>query len=92
MATETQDLRIHLLQTSEEFRRLAEQHQELDTRLGELASRPYLSASDQLEQATLKKRKLQIKDRMEEILRRHRTVSGESPGDSAGLEGGRVPR
>lgn len=82
MASETQDLRIHLLQTNEEFRRLAEQHQELDTRLAELASGPYLSASDQIEQATLKKRKLQMKDRMEEILRRHRSVTAESPGDS----------
>jgi hypothetical protein len=32
----------------------------------------YLSDSEQFEEVTLKKRKLQLKDRMEEILRTHR--------------------
>ena len=36
----------------------------------ELAAKHYLSEPEQLEEATLKKRKLQIKDRMEDIRRR----------------------
>lgn len=73
-------LKDRLSRTNEEFRRLVEQHQQLETDLAELASRPYRSAADQLEVATLKKRKLQIKDRMEDILRQHRDLM---PGDSS---------
>ncbi|HEY8551386.1 MAG TPA: YdcH family protein [Vicinamibacterales bacterium] len=65
------DLREKLLQTDEEFRALSEKHHELDVRLHELGMRPYLSESEQIEEITLKKRKLQLKDRMEDILRRH---------------------
>jgi uncharacterized protein YdcH (DUF465 family) len=37
-----------------------------------LAHKPYLSEHEQFEEVTLKKRKLQLKDRMEDILRRFR--------------------
>ena len=72
MNEESQDLRELLLQTDEEFHQLAALHQELDSRLHQLTAKPYLSEPEQVEQVTLKKRKLQIKDRMEDILRRHR--------------------
>ena len=67
-----QELKELLLKTDEEFRQLAAQHHQLDDRLHELADKPYLSESEQLEEVTLKKKKLQLKDRMEDILRRHR--------------------
>jgi len=41
----------------------------------ELSAKHYLSQPEQLEESTLKKRKLQIKDRMEDILRRRRQQS-----------------
>jgi uncharacterized protein len=72
MATNSQELKELLLRTDEEFRQLATKHCELDDRLHELSAKPYLSEPEHLEQVTLKKRKLQLKDRMEEILRRHR--------------------
>jgi uncharacterized protein len=65
------DLREKLLQTDEEFRSLSEKHHELDARLHELALRAYLADDEQVEETTLKKRKLQLKDRMEDILRRN---------------------
>ena len=71
MATESQQLRDHLLETDHGFRYLVEQHQELDTRLHELTNQRHLSQPEQIEKVTLKKRKLQLKDRMETILRRH---------------------
>ena len=71
MAQDSQQLKDHLLQTDSGFRQLAEQHQELDTRLHELASLDYLSQPEQIEEANLKKQKLQLKDRMHAILRRH---------------------
>ncbi len=67
-----QELKELLLKTDEEFRQLATQHHELDDRLHELSVKPYLSEPEQVEEVTLKKRKLHLKDRMEDILRRHR--------------------
>ena len=71
MTTDPKLLKDRLLETDHGFRQLATQHHALDTRLHELARRHYLSAPEQMEQVTLKKRKLQLKDRMHAILRRH---------------------
>lgn len=77
--TGSQRLRENLLQTDEEFRRLAAQHRDLDARLDELSRQLYRTGQEEMEKATLKKRKLQLKDRMEEILRRR----AEDPGVTA---------
>jgi uncharacterized protein YdcH (DUF465 family) len=69
---EAQDLKNLLLETNDEFRRLASQHHELDERLVQLESKHYLSNDEQLEEVTLKKKKLHLKDRMEGILRAYR--------------------
>ena len=66
----SQELRENLLNTDEEFRSLSAKHHELDERLHELAVKSYLPEAEQVEEITLKKRKLQLKDRMEDILRR----------------------
>ncbi len=72
MPTDASELRTRLLQTDEEFRQLATQHHELEERLHSLTSKPYLSDAEQVEETTLKKKKLHLKDRMEDILRQHR--------------------
>ena len=72
MNAEPQDLKAELLRTDEEFHNLAVKHHELEDRLHELIAKHYLSEPEQLEEVTLKKRKLQLKDRMEDIMRRHR--------------------
>jgi uncharacterized protein YdcH (DUF465 family) len=79
MNEQSQNLKELLLQTDEEFHQLAAKHHELDDRLAELTAKPYLSQPEHLEKVTLKKRKLQIKDRMEDILRRHRQGPGPVP-------------
>jgi uncharacterized protein YdcH (DUF465 family) len=68
-AADTQEVKNLLLQSDNNFRQLAEQHHQLDDRLHQLTERHYLSQSEQLEEATLKKRKLALKDRMEEMAR-----------------------
>ena len=77
------DLKDELARTDEDFRNLSAKHHELEDRLHELTSKHYLSEPEQVEEVTLKKRKLQIKDRMEDILRRSRgdgsTISQLSP-------------
>jgi uncharacterized protein len=69
---EVQDLKNLLLETNDGYRRLASQHHELDERLVQLEAKHYLSEEEQLEEVTLKKRKLHLKDQMEAILREHR--------------------
>jgi uncharacterized protein YdcH (DUF465 family) len=68
--TSSQQLRENLLQTDEEFRQLAQQHRELDNRLSALSRQLYRTSNEELEKATLKKRKLRLKDQMEDIVRR----------------------
>ena len=70
-AADAQDGKHLLLQSHEQYRQLAEQHSQLDHRLHELTDKPYLSATEQVEEVTLKKKKLAVKDRMEEIAREH---------------------
>jgi uncharacterized protein YdcH (DUF465 family) len=72
---EAQDLKHLLLETNEEYRQLATKHHELDDRLHELSSKHYLSDSEQIEEITLKKQKLRLKDRMEDIARSKRNTA-----------------
>jgi hypothetical protein len=74
---EQQDQKELVLQADEEYLQLAAQHHALDDRLHQLTDKPYLSEPEQLEEVNLKKRKLQLKDRMEDILRRRR--QGQEP-------------
>lgn len=60
---------------SDEYRQLEAQHHQYESRLGELADKAVLSDEEQVEVITLKKKKLQIKDRMHEIARRMRAVT-----------------
>jgi uncharacterized protein YdcH (DUF465 family) len=57
---------------NDEYRQLEVQHHEYESRLGELAEKAVLSDEEQVEESTLKKKKLQVKDRMQEISRRQR--------------------
>lgn len=54
---------------NEEYRRLNEQHHEFENRLLSLTEKVVLSDEEQVEETTLKKKKLQVKDRMEAIAR-----------------------
>lgn len=76
-----EDLKHLLIETNQEFRELASKHHSLDSRLHELEAKHYLSDIEQFEEVSIKKRKLQLKDRMELILRNHRAST--TPGLSA---------
>ena len=60
------------VKSDDEYRQLAEQHHQYESRLGELAEKAVLSDDEQVEEATLKKKKLQLKDKMQELSRRSR--------------------
>jgi uncharacterized protein YdcH (DUF465 family) len=66
-AAEAQEVKNLLLRSNDLYRQLAERHHQLDDRLHQLTELPYLSTSEQLEEATLKKRKLALKDQMERM-------------------------
>jgi len=55
-------VRDELLKQNPTFRDLIQQHQTFERRLSELAHLSYPNDDEQLEETTLKKRKLQIKD------------------------------
>ena len=63
------------LRSDEEYVQLEVQHHEYESRLSELAEKAVLTDDEQFEETTLKKKKLQIKDRMQAIARRQRGAS-----------------
>jgi uncharacterized protein YdcH (DUF465 family) len=71
MAVDTHELKERLLQSDHAYRDLATRHHELDERLHELSTRHFLTEPEQLEEAQIKKQKLRLKDRMEDIVRHH---------------------
>ena len=72
MSQDSLAFRDRLLAQSEEYRRLDEQHHEYESRLVALTGKAVLSDEEQVEETTLKKKKLQVKDRMEAIARQMR--------------------
>lgn len=72
MTTLTEDLKRQLSDTHDEFRTLSKSHREHERRLAELASKTFLTTDEEVEEKRLKKEKLHLKDRMEEIAREHR--------------------
>lgn len=72
MQTLTQEIKHELESQNEEFRSLLRDHHDHEKRLAELASKTFLSTDEEGEEKRLKKQKLHLKDRMEEIVREHR--------------------
>jgi uncharacterized protein YdcH (DUF465 family) len=66
-AAEAQEVKNRLLHNNQQYRQLSQRHHELDDRLNELSTKPRLSESDHFEEVTLKKRKLALKDQMEQM-------------------------
>jgi uncharacterized protein YdcH (DUF465 family) len=78
MAVDTHELKDQLLQQDVAFRQLVIEHHDLDERIRHLTSQAFLSTHEQLEEISLKKRKLHLKDQIERALRHHRTAPAQS--------------
>jgi uncharacterized protein YdcH (DUF465 family) len=65
------DIKAHLMQTSEEFRKLATQHLEYKRKVEELEAKPFLTEQEEVEEHKLKKLKLHLKDVMEQLIHEH---------------------
>jgi len=70
--SDTEVLKQQLLAKDVQFAELVQTHGEYEKRLGELAALHYPSVEEQMEEATLKKKKLFLKDQMEMMLRHYK--------------------
>ena len=61
-------LRDELIKTNPTFRDLVNQHQSFEARLNELAHLNYPNEDEQVEESTLKKKKLMVKDAIYEMM------------------------
>ncbi|PYQ27892.1 MAG: dihydroxy-acid dehydratase [Acidobacteria bacterium] len=60
----------HMLADADpEFRTWSEEHRMCETRLHELTAKPEITVDEEMEEKTLKKRKLRLKDQMAERIR-----------------------
>ncbi len=62
------ELKDQLIESSDEFRILAEEHAALERKLDEFSARPHLTEDEQMEEVSMKKRKLYLKDQMEGMI------------------------
>lgn len=64
-------VRDELLKSNAAFRDLVHQHQDFEKRLSELQHLSYPNDDEQLEESTLKKKKLQVKDEIYAMMQQH---------------------
>jgi uncharacterized protein YdcH (DUF465 family) len=69
--TTVNTVKIELSKKSPKFRDLFEQHQNFEKRLDELAKLTYPNDEELLEEATLKKKKLLVKDEMYSMMQEY---------------------
>ena len=66
--TKADSLKEELIASNPEFRDLAREHGRYEERLSELSALAYPSDEEQLEEVTLKKKKLALKDQMYSLM------------------------
>lgn len=69
--TKADSLKEQLMTNNPEFRELVREHGRYEERLSELSALAYPSDEEQLEETTLKKKKLAIKDQMYSLMLEH---------------------
>jgi uncharacterized protein YdcH (DUF465 family) len=71
-------LKEELINQDPEFRELAREHTRYEQRLSELSALAYPSDEEQLEEVTLKKKKLVLKDQMYTMMMQHQKTESMS--------------
>jgi len=61
-------IREELMAHDDSFRQLAHQHATLESQLGQLRQKRFLTSDEELEEVRLKKLKLHLKDEMEQMV------------------------
>lgn len=73
--TKADSLKEQLMTNNPEFRELVREHGRYEERLSELSALSYPSDEEQLEETTLKKKKLALKDQMYSLMLEHEKQS-----------------
>jgi uncharacterized protein YdcH (DUF465 family) len=73
MSNRIADIQRILSTEDAEFRQWIEEHHACESRLSELASKPQVTSEEEMEEKTLKKRKLLLKDQMAAKIRIYET-------------------
>ena len=73
MSNRTADIQRILSSEDAEFRKWIEEHHACESRLSELAGKREVTTDEELEEKTLKKRKLHLKDQMAARIRTYET-------------------
>lgn len=68
-----EDLKTHLMATSDDFRALVERHAQLKQQLEVIEAKPHLTMEDEHQEHQIKKEKLHLKDQMNSILAHYKT-------------------
>jgi len=76
--TTADKLKEELMNRDPEFRELAREHTRYEERLRELTALAYPSDEEQLEEVTLKKKKLALKDQMYSLIMQHQKTQSVS--------------
>lgn len=71
--SQTPDIQQILSSEDPQFREWIEEHHQCEARLNELSSKKEVNTDEELEEKTLKKRKLHLKDQMAERIRSYET-------------------
>ena len=66
------ELKAHLMATSEEFRQLVAQHAELKRQVEAIEAKPHVTPDDEIEESRIKKLKLRLKDQINQFMAHHR--------------------
>ena len=74
MSNQIADIQRILSTEDEEFRKWLDEHHACESRLGELTTKNEVSIDEELEEKTLKKRKLHLKDQMAARIRTYETA------------------
>jgi uncharacterized protein YdcH (DUF465 family) len=72
MMMKEEEIKEHLMSSSPEFRRLVEEHRQYEGKLQELHGRHHMTEQDHIEEVTLKKKKLHLKDQMNSMIQKFR--------------------
>ncbi len=67
----TENVKEELMRESQTFRDLVHQHQTYEERLTELANLTYPSETEQIEEITIKKKKLNVKDEIYSMMQEY---------------------
>ena len=74
-----EEIKEQLMSSSADFRRLAEEHHRYEGKLQEMNNRQHMSEQEHLEEITLKKKKLHLKDRMNAMISKLREELSHQP-------------